>query len=121
MKHLVAGGALFLFPWIARAQTGTEGFQNSLNLAAGASGLAQVQTPAEIVGSFINVILSLAGIALVCILVYAGILYMQGGQDEGKIKQAKGLIVNSVIGLVLILSAFAISTFVIDALVGALT
>ncbi len=116
MNHLIAGGALFLFPFVAKAQAGTEGFQNSLNLAAGASGLQTVQSPGAFVGNLISAVLALSGLILVCVLVYAGILYMQGGADEGKVKQAKKLILNSIIGIVLIIVAYAASVFIIDAI-----
>jgi hypothetical protein len=41
---------------------------------------------------------------------------MTAGGDDGKVKTAKALITNGVIGLVLILSALAISTFVFTTL-----
>jgi lysylphosphatidylglycerol synthetase-like protein (DUF2156 family) len=123
LKHLVASGALFLFPFFAQAQQleGTQAisnFKGSLTAAAGAGGLLNSSSPAAIVGNFINAILAVAGLVLVCLMVYAGVLYMQGGQDEKKIAQAKGIIMHSVIGIVLILAAFAISSFVITALAG---
>lgn len=118
LKHLLASGALFLFPLSAFADTqAVSNFKSGLTAAAGGAGLLNAASPGTLVGNLINVILSLAGIVLVGLLVYAGILYMQGGQDESKIKQAKGIILNSIIGLILILSAYAISTFVISALI----
>lgn len=117
MKHLVAGGVLFLFPLMVFAETpAVSNFKGSLNAAAGVSGLQTIASPGVIAGNLINVILGISGIALFCLLAYAGVLYMQGGSDEGKIKQAKGLIVNAIIGIVLVLSAYAISQFVLDAL-----
>ena len=83
---------------------------------AGGAGLLNTASPGTLVANLINVILGLSGLVLVCFLVYAGILYMQGGSDEKKVQQAKALILNSIIGIVLIISAYAISTFVIEAL-----
>lgn len=70
-----------------------------------------------LVGNMINVILSVMGIVFVLLIVYAGILYMQGGTDEKKIAKAKNLIINAIIGLVIVIAAFAISSFIITQLI----
>ncbi len=117
MNHLIAGGAFFLFPSVAFAQErAMNNFRSGLTATAGGAGLLNTTSPGTLVANLINVILGLSGLVLVCFLVYAGILYMQGGSDEKKVQQAKALILNSIIGIVLIISAYAISTFVIEAL-----
>lgn len=79
-------------------------------------GSASSVTLPQLIGNIINVILSVMGILFVILIVYAGILYMQGGQDEGKIKKAKGLIINAIVGLVIVIASYAISAFIIDQL-----
>ncbi len=64
----------------------------------------------------IRAALSLTGIVLLGIILYAGFLWMTSQGAEDKIAQAKGILTSAVIGLAIILSAFAIVQFVLRAL-----
>lgn len=111
-----AVGAAFL-PLITHAQIGNAiGTLNETELGTGTS-----QTLPQLIGSFINVFLGLLGIVFVVIIVYAGFLYLTDQGEGKKVEQAKKLITNSVIGLVIIVAAYAIAAFVIDALSKATT
>ncbi len=68
---------------------------------------------AALVGNITNVILSVSGIVLMCLLVYGGVLYAVGGQDKDKVAKAKRLIVNAVIGIVIVVAAYAITRFIL--------
>src|SRR3989338_7967445 len=72
-----------------------------------------------IIARLIRTVLSLTGIVLIIMLVYGGFLWMLSGGVQEKITKARGMIFNAVIGLVIILSAFAVTQFVIVSLVGA--
>ncbi len=67
----------------------------------------------SLLAGLVNAVLGAMGIVFVILIVYAGILYMQGGGDKEKTTKAKNLIVNSVIGLVIIIAAYAIASFII--------
>ncbi|MBP6884791.1 MAG: hypothetical protein KBC17_03115 [Candidatus Pacebacteria bacterium] len=67
----------------------------------------------------IKVILGLLGIIALSLIIYAGFLWMTAAGNEDNITKAKGIISASVIGLVIILSAYSITTFVFENLVGA--
>ena len=73
------------------------------------------QTAARI----INVALSFLGIIAVVIVLLGGFKYMIAGGNETKTDEAKKLIVSGIIGLAIILSAWAITSFVISQLVSA--
>lgn len=73
------------------------------------------QTAAQI----INVALGFLGIIAVVIVLLGGFKYMVSGGSEEKTGEAKKLIVSGIIGLAIILSAWAITTFVISRLVTA--
>ena len=77
--------------------------------------------PRVIVVRIINVALSLIAIILVCIILYAGFLWMTSGGDPEKTAKAKKYIQNAIIGVIIILSAWAITKFILNALVGATT
>jgi heme/copper-type cytochrome/quinol oxidase subunit 2 len=68
-----------------------------------------------IIGNIINIVLSFLGILLLVYLVYAGFLWMTATDDKAPGK-AKDMIKNAIIGLIIIVSSFAISRFVLDAL-----
>lgn len=69
-----------------------------------------------IIARIINVFLGILGIIAVGFILYAGFLWMTAGGDEAKIASAKKTIINSVIGLIIILSSFAITQFIINRL-----
>lgn len=73
------------------------------------------QTAARI----INVALGFLGIIAVVIVLVGGFKYMVSGGNEDKTTEAKNLIVSGIIGLAIILSAWAITSFVISNLLSA--
>ncbi len=73
------------------------------------------QTAARI----INVALSFLGIISVIIVLVGGFKYMISGGEEKKTTEAKNLIVSGIIGLAIILSAWAITRFVVSSLLTA--
>lgn len=73
------------------------------------------QTAARI----INVALGFLGIVAVVIVLLGGFKWMIAGGNEEKTTEAKKLIVSGIIGLAIILSAWAITSFVISRLVTA--
>lgn len=73
------------------------------------------QTAARI----INVALGFLGIIAVVIVLLGGFKYMISGGNEEKTTEAKNLIVSGIIGLAIILSAWAITGFVISKLITA--
>lgn len=71
--------------------------------------------------TFIRYALSFVGIIFLGMSVYAGFLWMTAMGEEDKISTAKKLLTNGVIGLAIILSAYAITTYIITSLVSATT
>ena len=71
-----------------------------------------------IVAKIIRAALSLLGIVAVVIVLYAGFLWMTSGGNDEQIGKAKQWLKNGVIGLAIILSAFAIVQFVLSKLAG---
>lgn len=65
-----------------------------------------------ITGTTINAALQLVGIIFMGLLVYAGILWMTARGQEDQIEKAKKIISASIIGLVITISAYAITVFV---------
>ncbi|MFH1088896.1 MAG: hypothetical protein V1716_00525 [Candidatus Uhrbacteria bacterium] len=75
----------------------------------------------DLIGSIINVLLGALGIVFVGLVIYAGILYFTDAGGEKSAKKAKEILKTAIIGLVIIIAAYAISNYVMGALVAATT
>ena len=105
------------FPFTASAQldeAATRLDQAGRGLPGGGEG--EQLTIAQFVGRIIDVAIGLLGIIFLIEVVYAGFLYLTAGGETDKVEKAKDLLRQGVIGIILILLAFVISNFVIDAL-----
>ena len=65
------------------------------------------------VTNILNVVIGVLGIVAVIVIIIGGIQYMTSTGDAGKVKKAKDPILYGVIGLVVVILAFAIVNFVI--------
>ena len=77
------------------------------------------EDPRIIVARVIQVALGFLGITAVIIIMYAGWVWMTSEGNEEKISQAKKILTNAIIGLVIVLSAFSIASFILSRLTGA--
>lgn len=87
----------------------TEGLKDA-GVAAGFGNEPQKLAP--LVGQLVNAVLAFSGIILVIMFVIGGVYYLTAMGDMERIKKAKGTITNAVIGLVIVVSAYAITTFI---------
>lgn len=75
--------------------------------------------PRTVIGRIINVALGFLGVIAVAIILYAGFKWMTAGGNEEHTAEARKLLAAGVIGLVIILTSWAIANFVINSLVNA--
>ncbi|MFZ2681689.1 MAG: hypothetical protein WAZ14_01165 [Patescibacteria group bacterium] len=75
----------------------------------------------ESLGELINVALGFLGIVAVIIILFGGFKWMTAGGNDEKVGEAKRLIIAGIIGVAIILSAYAITTFVLQSLIDATT
>lgn len=125
LRSLIYSGAVLLTAAAAPATalavanpfqpSGTASTQ--VGLLQARTGLTASASLPQIIGNIINVLLSFMGVLLLVYIIYAGFLWMTSDGDTGT-KKAKDMIKNAVIGLVIIVSAFAISSFVLTQLAG---
>jgi hypothetical protein len=113
------GGSLVL-PLAASAQGQPSGTTDvaGLNQVAAVTKLS-AEDPRVIAVRVINVALGLIGIIMVCLMVYAGFLWMTAGGDQEQVERAKKVIRNAIIGLIIILSSWGITKYVLSALTDA--
>jgi len=73
----------------------------------------------EGVMSIVNVLLGFLGILAIIIILWGGFRWLTSGGNEEKVGEAKKIITAGIIGLVIILTAYAIALFVVEQLVAA--
>ena len=78
-----------------------------------ATGLGSQDLKVTIV-NVLNVLLGFLGIIAVVIILLGGFKWMTAGGNEDKVGEAKKLLGAGVVGLIIILSAYAIATYVIE-------
>jgi type IV secretory pathway VirB2 component (pilin) len=83
-----------------------------------ATGLG-AQDPRTIAASVINVLLGFLGIIAVVLIIAGGFMWMTAAGNDDKIGTARKIMTAGVIGLVIVLAAFGIARFVINALTSA--
>jgi len=97
---------------MASAQLGSA--QTNLDKALKGTGLNE-GTRADLsstIGVIIKTILSLVGTIFLILMVYAGILWMTAQGNNEKVEKAQGIIKMAIIGLIVVMSAYAITAFV---------
>jgi len=100
---------IFLLPDIALAQSGDIYGTNDLvdvNLTT--------RNVRDIIAGVINIALGLLGIIATIIILYGGFIWMTSRGNADNIARAKKIIINGVIGLIIILSSYAIVRFVLQ-------
>jgi hypothetical protein len=70
----------------------------------------------DIISTVISTFLSLLGIIFVILMIYGGYNWMTAAGDESKVTKAKETITRAIIGLIITVSAYAITYFVFTAL-----
>gem|GEM_PF-250342 len=80
------------------------------------SGLTGSNDLYVIIGRIIYAFLSVLGLVFLGYLLYAGYLWMTAGEGAEKPEQARRMIQNAIIGLVIVASAFAITAFILSRL-----
>ncbi len=70
----------------------------------------------QVAAEIINAVLQITGIILLGYIIYAGYLWMTAAGDTEQIEKSKTIISACVMGLLIVLSAFSLSQFVIDKL-----
>jgi len=97
-----------------------DAFGTKLEEVAGSSGAGYDTNDAvdaySIISLAITTALSLLGVIFLVLMIYAGYNWMTARGEEEKVTKAKDTIMRAIIGLIIVVAAYAISTFVISKL-----
>jgi len=115
---------LFIFGLNANALNLNDAFKvtdnsskDPLDTLASKAGYNTAQTNLnQIVGNVIQTVLGLLGIIFLLLIIYGGVIWMTAQGEEAKVEKAQRIIRNAVIGLIIVISAYAISYFIINAI-----
>ncbi len=107
---------IFTSPVLAVNLQSSSGF---LSTAAGKAGFDVAATPESIIAKVINAVLSLLGVVFLVLMVYGGFMWMTARGNDQQIEKAKGIITAAIIGVVVVVSAYAITYFVVSQIGGA--
>ncbi len=105
-------------PLVSKAAGGPTVIQK-LQSAGGGAGYSTAGNGDAIfayVGLIINVALSLLGLIFLTLIIYGGYVWMTAGGDESKVEKAKQTFGRAVIGLVIVICAYAIAHFAVPAI-----
>lgn len=69
-------------------------------------------TAIDAIGKLLNIFYYITGAVAVIVIIIAGFYFVMGGNNPSTVAKAKGVILNTVIGLVIIIAAFAITNLI---------
>lgn len=104
--------AVLIVPYLVFAQGGAPAAINNMKTVAGSGGFETASIGASslstIAGRIVAAVLSLLGVLFISLMIYGGGLWMTAQGNEDQVSKAKNVIKNSMIGLIVIVSAGAI-------------
>lgn len=115
---------ILISPMVALAQGDPFGFGKKLDDVAGdyaGQGCTSDECLVERVGFIIQVALSFLGVIFLILMLYAGFNWMTAAGEEERITKSKNTIRAAIIGLLIVIGAYAASVFIIEQIWGSTT
>jgi len=120
LKTYIAGAGLALMaPLQVLAENPFQKGQEMVGKVGETAGIKTEGGLTEMIGNLINIFLGFLGIVFLVLTLYAGFLWMTAQGDDSKVKKAKDMLTQAIIGLIIIVAAYAISSFVMGSLINA--
>ncbi len=99
------------------SQNLNDAFGKPLEDAAKGAGYDQSQKDiTSIISIIINLALSFLGVIFLGLMIYGGYYWMTARGEEEKVTKAKDTITRAIVGLVIVVAAYAISVFVVNSI-----
>jgi len=115
-KFFIISG-LFILLFINNVHA-ADGINKAMGNALGDKGVARVSykdvSVDSIIGKIISVVLSFLGTIFIILTIYAGFTWMMAQGNDEKVKKAQDILRMSIIGLVIVVGAYAISYLVMS-------
>jgi cbb3-type cytochrome oxidase subunit 3 len=125
LTYIISLAFVFSGVQIARAQTaGVDTGDYGLNETVQVGNLSNALNAKEVdsapagqylstrVGRIIGTVLSFVGVIFLILIIYAGLRWMTSAGNDKAVDEAKNLIIAAIIGLIIVLGAYAITAFI---------
>lgn len=111
IKYLVLGG--IISPILVLAYNFEEG--SGLNLTAGRAGYTnEPKSSEDLIIQGITLVLTFVGILFLILTIVSGFRWMTARGNEAEVEKAKKMLIQSTIGVLIVLAAYALSYFIIS-------
>lgn len=120
LSLVVLAGLGLSYAYTANAQDFQKAVEGGLGQAAPTALKGATNLPL-IIGGITNALIGFIGVLLFLYLLYGGFLWMTSQGEKGKVESAQNVIKSAVIGMIIIAMSYAIATFVITQLSGAVS
>ena len=106
--------AVLILPYFVFAASGDSAALDFLERVGPAGGYQEATdtTVASIVGTIITALMGLLGVIFLSLMIYGGYMWMSAQGDETKLEKAQAILRMAVVGLVIIIAAYAITRFI---------
>lgn len=117
-KIFILISAFFSIFLLCPVQAADYGLEATVKATGGSlpTSIKGAKTISELAGVIVNVALSMIGILFFILMLYAGITWMKAMGSTEDITKAKEMIIQAIIGLIIVMSAYAISNLVFTSL-----
>lgn len=80
--------------------------------------LGKITTPQQIIGKIISAVLGIVGSIALIMFIYGGLTWMMAAGNAQNVDKGKNILMWATIGLVIIFSAYALTKFVLNGMMG---
>lgn len=116
---LLASFIILIIPAISIAQASNKVIQRLEDIGAkqGPYEVANELSLSEIIGTVISAALALIGAIFLALMLYAGYHWMTARGEEEKVEKAKDTINRAIVGIIIVVGAYAIWQFILGELI----
>lgn len=118
-KFIAINSVLLAVPALVQAAEAIDRARSGVDALAGKTGLQTPRTAPQIVGGIVNAVISVLGTVAVFLIMYAAGLWITAAGNEDKVSQAKTIIKQATVGLIILGLAYAITAFIVSTVSGA--
>jgi len=117
MKYFFISWVVFMMLLFASVPIFAYDFEvdSGLNVTGGKAGYTQTErnrTLSETIGIAIGILLGFIGVIFLGLMIYGGFTWMIARGNQAEVDKAKRMIESAVIGLIIVLAAYAITYFI---------
>ena len=121
IKYILISGLLAaIFVWPVMALAANQALDKLSEVGADSGPYEQVTEESgvsNIAGAVIQAALALIGVIFLALMLYAGYHWMTARGEEEKVEKAKDTITRAIIGLIIVVGAYAIWIFILNQLI----